>query len=50
MLKLSLPVPASDFPTGSSGKQSASNAGGMGDAGSVPRSARSPGGGKGNPL
>ena len=30
MLKLSLPVPASEFPTDSSGKESASNAGDVG--------------------
>ena len=36
-----------DFPGGSAGKESAYNAG---DAGSIPGSGRSPGGGNGNPL
>ena len=35
------------FPGGSDGKESVSNAG---DAGSIPGSGRSPGGGRGNPL
>ena len=35
------------FPGGSAGKESAYNAG---DAGSIPGSGRSPGGGNGNPL
>ena len=38
------------FPDGSSGKQSACSAGAAGDAGSIPGSGRSPGGGYGNPL
>ena len=33
-----------------SGKESACNAGGLGDVGSIPGSGRSPGEGKGNPL
>ena len=36
-----------DFPGGSDGKASAYN---VGDAGSIPGSGRSPGGGNGNPL
>ena len=35
---------------GSVGKESACNAGDVGDVGSVPESGRSPGGGDGNPL
>ena len=38
------------FPNGSSGKESAWNAGDTGDAGSIPGSERSPGGGNGNRL
>ena len=38
------------FPDGSSGKESACSAGAAGDAGSIPGSGRSPGGGYGNPL
>ena len=37
-------------PNGSAGKESACNAGNIGDTGSVPGSGRSPGGGNGNPL
>ena len=39
-----------DFPVGSSGKESACNAGYTGDLGSIPGLRRSPGGGHGNPL
>ena len=38
------------FPDVSAGKESACNAGDAGNAGSLPRSGRSPGGGNGNPL
>ena len=38
------------FPSGSVGKESACNAGDIGDMGSVPGLGRSPGGGRGNPL
>ena len=38
------------FPGGSVGKESACKAGDAGDAGSIPGSGRSPGGGHGNPL
>ena len=38
------------FPGGSTGKESACNAGAKGAAGSIPESERSPGGGNGNPL
>ena len=38
------------FPGGSESKESACNAGGAGDPGSIPGLGRSPGGGKGNPL
>ena len=38
------------FPNGSSSKESACNAGDPGDAGSIPGSERSPGGGNGNRL
>ena len=38
------------FPDGSAGKESACNAGDIGDMGSIPKSRRSPGGGNGNPL
>ena len=38
------------FPDGSVGKESTCNAGDTGDAGSIPRVGRSPGGGYGNPL
>ena len=38
------------FPDGSVGKESAYNAGDTGDAGLIPGSGRSPGGGNGNPL
>ena len=38
------------LPSWLSGKESASNAGATGDAGSNPRSRRSPGGGNGNPF
>ena len=38
------------FPDGSSGKESDCSAGAAGDAGSIPGSGRSPGGGYGNPL
>ena len=38
------------FPGGSVGKESSCNAGDTGDAGSIPESGRSPGGGYGNPL
>ena len=38
------------FPRLLSGKESACNVGGTRDAGSIPRSGRSPGGGHGNPL
>ena len=38
------------FPGGSVGKESACNAGGAGDLGSIPGSRRPPGGGHGNPL
>ena len=38
------------FPYGSAGKESASNAGDIGDAGSIPVSGRSPGEGNGHPL
>ena len=38
------------FLFGSAGKEFAYNAGDTGDAGSIPGSARSPGGGNGNPL
>ena len=38
------------FPDGSSGKESACSAGASRDAGSIPGSGRSPGGGYGNPL
>ena len=39
-----------DFPGGASAKKSPANAGDIRDAGSVPGSGRSPGGGHGNPL
>ena len=39
-----------DFPGGSDGKESACNAGGARDSGSIPESGRSPGEGNGNPL
>ena len=44
--------PRNDLPriNGSSGKESACNAGDTGDAGSIPGSGRPPGKGKGNPL
>ena len=38
------------FPGGSSGKESAYNAGATGDPGSIPGSGGSTGGGNGNPL
>ena len=38
------------FPGGTSGKEPACHAGGIGDTGSIPGSGRSPGGGNGNPL
>ena len=38
------------FPGGSVSKESTCNAGDTGDAGSIPGSGRSPGGGHGNPL
>ena len=38
------------LPQWSSGKESPANAGDQGDAGSIPVSGRSPGGGHGNPL
>ena len=38
------------FPSSSNGKESACNAGNTGDAGSIPGSGRSPGGGNVNPL
>jgi len=38
------------FPDGSAGKESACNAGVIGDMGSIPELGRSPGGGNGNPL
>ena len=38
------------LPQGLSGKESARNAGALGDAGSIPGSRRSPGGGNVNPL
>ena len=38
------------FPVGSDGKESACNAGDIGDAGLIPKSGRSPGGKNGNPL
>ena len=38
------------FPQWFSGKESACNAGATGDAGSIPESGISPGGGHGNPL
>ena len=38
------------FPEGSVDKESACNAGDTGDAGSIPGSGRSPGGGHGNPF
>ena len=41
---------AEDFPGGSVGKESALSALDTGDAGSIPGSRRSPGGGHGNPL
>ena len=47
ILYSSLPL---GFPGGASGKKLATNAGGIRDAGSVPGSGRSPGGGHGNPL
>ena len=39
-----------NFPGGSVVKNLPANAGHAGDAGSIPRSGRSPGGGSGNPL
>ena len=39
-----------DFPGGASGKEPPTNAGNARDAGSVPGSRRSPGGGHGDPL
>ena len=39
-----------DFPVGSDGKESASNARNTGDVGSIPGSGRAPGEGHGNPL
>ena len=39
-----------DFPSGAAGKESACNAGGVGNLVSIPASGRSPGGGSGNPL
>ena len=49
---LACPFPSSlwDFPGGTSGKESACNAGAAGDMGSISGSGRSPGGGPGNPL
>ena len=38
------------FPDGSTGKESACNAGDIGDRGSIPRSGKYPRGGNGNPL
>ena len=38
------------FPNGSAGKESSYSAGDTGDAGLIPGSGRSPGGGHGNPL
>ena len=38
------------FPNGSTGKESAYNAGDTGDVGSIPGWGRSPGGERGNPL
>ena len=38
------------FPGGASGKEPTDKAGDIRDAGSIPRSGRSPGGGHGNPL
>ena len=38
------------FPDGSVGKESACNAGDVGDVGSIPRLGRSLGGGNGNPI
>ena len=38
------------FPDGSAGKESACNARGTGDSGSIPGLGRSPGGGNGNPT
>jgi len=38
------------FPNGSEGKESTCNTGDTGDAGLIPGSGRSPGGGNGNPL
>ena len=38
------------FPDGSSGQESACNAGDVEDLGSIPGSGRSPGGGHGNPF
>ena len=38
------------FPSGTSGRDSACNAGDTGNAGSIPELERSPGGGRGNPL
>ena len=46
-----LPTPVFlGFPGGSAGKESACKAGDTGDAGLIPGSGRSPGGGYGNPL
>ena len=39
-----------DFPGGSEGRESACNAGDMGDEVSIPELGRSPGGGNGHPL
>ena len=43
-------LPFKGFPNGSVGKESACNAGDTGDAGLIPGSGRSPGGGNDNPL
>ena len=48
--KLSSPIPELGLPQWLTGKEFACNAEDAGDGGSIPRSGRSPGEGKGNPL
>ena len=43
-------IKSQGFPNGSVGKEATWNAGDKGDAGLIPGSGRSPGGGNGNPL
>ena len=47
---MTLYLPFKGFPNGSVGKESACNAGDTGDAGLIPGSGKSPGGGNDNPL